>query len=223
MVKPWLDETSMFIRPATKSTIVSLGNNIGVPPAKWKGVPKNASTEVLNLVATSPNPDKTIGILGAEIADQHRDTVSVLAYRAYRQKFAYYPDSSATSFDKRNLRDGHYTPWSPTVYLAAVDASGVPTGANVKYFTDLVLGNVTTPPSDVDGLSIVISKGIIPDCAMKVSRKFDGGDLSLYAPAAPCGCFYESKVAGSTTTCTACTDDGPCGGGKCRHGVCEAK
>jgi hypothetical protein len=58
---------------------------------------------------------------------------------------------------------------------------------------------------------------------MKVTRSFDGGDLSLYSPAEPCGCYYESKVPGGGSSCTACTDDTPCGGGKCRHGFCEAK
>jgi len=222
-IQPWIDEQLLFIRPPTKSTVLTMAAAIGVPAAKWKGQPRDKSPEVLNLVATSPNPEKTIGILGAEVYDANRDKVSVLAYRAYKQRYAYFPDSTPTSFDKRNLRDGHYTPWAPTVYITAVDAQNAPSAPRARLFVDLVLGNAIAPKPDVDGLATVISKGLIPDCAMKVSRQFEGGNLSLYTPAAACSCYYESKVQGSTTTCTACTDDGPCHGGKCRRGVCEAQ
>ncbi len=222
-VSPWSDELFMFIRPATKSTILTIAAAIGVPAAKWKGQRKNASTEVLNLVATSTNPDKTIGIIGSEVYDSNRGEVTELAYRAYGQKHGFLPDSSVTAFDKKNLRDGHYTMWAPTVYITAVDAGGTPTGANAKTFIDLVLGNPTPSVTDVDGLGTVVSKGLVPDCAMKVKRAFEGADLSLYTPAQPCGCFYESKVPQGSTSCTACTDNTPCGTGQCRHGFCEAK
>jgi hypothetical protein len=222
-VNPWSDELFMFIRPATKSTILTLAAAVGVPAAKWKGQRKNASTEVLNGVATSTNPDKTIGIIGSEVYDANRGEVTELAFRAYGQKHGFLPDSSVASFDKRNLRDGHYTPWAPTVYITAVDGTNTPTNARAKAFIDLVLGNPTPAITDVDGLGTVISKGLVPDCAMKVKRDFEGGDLSLYTPAQPCGCYYEAKVPQGATSCTVCTDDGPCGAGKCRHGYCEAQ
>ncbi|HEY1585438.1 MAG TPA: hypothetical protein VGH63_07085, partial [Polyangia bacterium] len=60
-------------------------------------------------------------------------------------------------------------------------------------------------------------------CAMKVSRTIEGGDQALFSPTEPCGCYFEANVPGGSTTCTVCTDDTPCGGGKCRHGYCEAK
>jgi hypothetical protein len=58
---------------------------------------------------------------------------------------------------------------------------------------------------------------------MKVKRDFDGGNLSLFDPDEPCGCYFEKNVPSGSTTCTVCTDNGPCGTGKCRHGYCEAK
>lgn len=121
---PWTDEAFLFTRPATKSTLLAMAAAIHVPAAKWKGVPFDKSSEVLNAVATSTSPEKTIGILGAEIYDQNRDKINALAYQAFQQKHAYFPDSTASAKDKRNLRDGHYTIWSPTVYLAPVDAAG---------------------------------------------------------------------------------------------------
>ena len=93
---PWVDESFLFIRAPTKSTLLSMAAAIGVPAAKWKGVPFDKSTEVLNAVSTSTSPEKTLGILGAEIYDAHRDTTSALAYRAFKQKHAYYPGSTAT-------------------------------------------------------------------------------------------------------------------------------
>jgi len=222
-VEPWTDESLYFIRTTTKSTLLTMAAAIGVPGAKWKGVMLDKSSEVLNGVATSANPEKTIGILGAEIYDANRDKIDALAYQAYKQKHAYYPDSTATSFDKRNVRDGHYTIWSPTEYLAPVDAQGNISNARVKYVVDMILSKTVAPAPDFDPLEIVISKGLVPDCAMKVTRSFEGGDLSLYTPAEPCGCFYESVVSTPSADCKACAVDGDCSGGKCRHGYCEAK
>lgn len=222
-VEPWTDESLLFIRTTTKSTLLTMAAAIGVPGAKWKGVMLDKSSEVLNGVATSTNPEKTIGILGAEVYDANRDKVNTLAFQAYKQTHAYYPDSTATSFDKRNVRDGHYTIWSPTVYLAPVDAQGTMTNAKVKYIVDMILSKTVTPTPDFDPLQVVISKGLVPDCAMKVTRTFEGGDLSLYTPAEPCGCFYENQVGSPNPACNTCTADDECNGRTCRHGYCEAK
>ncbi|MDI1442815.1 hypothetical protein [Polyangium sp. 6x1] len=222
-VEPWTDESLYFIRTTTKSTLLTMAAAIGVPGAKWKGVMLDKSSEVLNGVATSPSPEKTIGILGAEIYDGNRDKVEALAFQAFKQKHAYYPDSTATSFDKRNVRDGHYTIWSPTVYLAPVDAQGTVTNARVRYLVDMILSKTVAPAPEFDPLDVVISKGLVPDCAMTVTRSFEGGDLSLYSPSEPCGCFFESRVGQPSATCKACGGDGECGAGKCRHGFCEAK
>jgi hypothetical protein len=58
---------------------------------------------------------------------------------------------------------------------------------------------------------------------MKVQRSAEGGDLSPASAAQPCGCYYDAKVPSGATSCTACTDNAPCGTGMCRHGYCEAK
>ncbi len=222
-VKPWIDESFMFIRTATKSTLLSIAANIGVPAAKWKGVPFDKSSEVLNAVSTSASPEKTIGILGAEIYDANRAKVTSLAFQAYKQKHAFFPDSSATATDKQNVRDGHYVIWSPTIYLAPVDAQGNIKNPRAKYIVDMILSRTVMPTPDFDPLATLISVGLVPDCAMKVTRSFEGGDLSLYTPAEPCGCFYESKVGQPGASCKMCADDAACGGGKCRYGFCEAK
>jgi hypothetical protein len=223
MVTPWNDETQMFIRTTTKSTLLSMAAAIHVPAAKWKGVPFDKSTQVLDAVSMSVTPEKAIGILGAEVYDAHRDVVSDLAFRTFQQKHAFYPDSTATSRDKKNVRDGHYVIWSPTVYLAPDDTQGVIVNPRAKYVVDMIQSRTTTPTPDFDPLATIISVGLVPDCAMKVTRAVEGGDLSLYSPAEPCGCFFESQVGTPSTGCMACTSDATCGTGKCRHGFCEAK
>jgi hypothetical protein len=228
---PWNNDQFMFIRPTTKSTLVATALNIGVPPDKWHGQQEAASSDVVNAVTNASTPEAAIGILGAEVYDGDRGKgIKTLAFQAFDQGAAYYPDSTSTAFDKQNLRDGHYALWSPTVYITKVDANGIPTNPAVQYLTDLVLGNPNATPPDgsasFDGLADVVGVGLIPQCAMQVTRTQDGGDLSPYAPASPCTCYYLTKVAGATGTpagCTPCQTDAECGdgGGACVHGYCE--
>ena len=114
----------------------------------------------------------------------------------------------------------HYEPM--TLRVSRRDGP-VFTDPNAKRVYELVMG--TRAGDDVDGLLQVTTSGLIPKCAMKVDRAGDGADLTLYGDPAPCGCYFEKNVPQGTTTCTACTvgNDGPCNGGKCRLGFCEAR
>jgi hypothetical protein len=177
----------------------------------------------------STQPKATLGILGAEVYDSNRNKgIQTLAFQAFKQSAAFYPDSVATAFDKQNVRDGHYTLWSPTVYIAPVNAAKEIINPTTKYVVDLVLGEgAATPPkggSTFDSLADVVKVGLIPDCAMQVSRSTDGGDLSPFTPAESCTCYYLSKVPGASGTpagCSACTSSAQCGAGSCNHGFCE--
>lgn len=223
-VAPWDDEAFMFIRTTTKSTLISMAANIGVPPAKMKGVPFDSSSQVLNAVTTSVQPERTIGLLGAEIYDQNRATVNALAFRAYDQASAYFPDATADSFDKKNVRDGHYTIWSPTVYLTHVDGMGEPVDPRAGYIIDLILGNAVLPEPNFDALDVIVSGvKLVPYCAMNVERSTEGGPLNGYCPPEPCGCYFDSKLGTPADTCVPCTNDDPCDGGVCRHGFCESR
>jgi len=220
-VTPWNDEAFLFVRTPSKSTQLTLGAAIGVPAAKFKGTPFDKSTDVVNAVINATDTQKPLGLLGVEVFDANRGKLKLLAFKARQQKYAYYPDSTATAFDKKNVRDGHYFPWAPTIYITSTDVGGQPSIANAKLLIDLVQGKRTL--ADVDGLASVVAKGLIPQCAMKVSRLFDGGDFSLYTPPEPCGCFFDATVPSGSTACAKCANDGTCGGGKCRHGYCEAR
>lgn len=231
LVAPWSDPNFLYARPVTKGTMISIGANIGVPAGKWQILPANAIDQSSALATTlishnaDGNADKSIGVLGAEIYDQstNRAMLKSLAFRAFKQYHAFWPDSTPTSFDKKNVRDGHYTLWSYVQYVASVDGTGVPSKPAVKNLIDMLVGNAVTTSPPFEPLDLEIANGLVPACAMSVQRQAEGGDLSLYSAPEPCGCYYDAKVPSGSTTCTACTDSTTCGSGMCRHGYCEAR
>ena len=221
-VAPWTDELSMYIRTITKSTLLAWAANISVPGDKWKGVRRDSSPEVVaDLQGATANAEKAIGILGAEVYDGLRSTLNVLAFRAKGQYAAYYPDSTFTARDKKNVRDGHYTVWSPTVWMDKVDGNGDPVKPNTRYITDLIAGKTVTPVTNFSMIDIIAAVGLVPDCAMRVKRGFEGGPLSLYQPTESCVCKYESLV--DTSSCATCDTTTSCATGTCRNGYCEVQ
>ena len=223
-VSPWTNESFYFVRPPSKGTEVSLAAAINVPATKWKGQQINQSTTVASDVATSSSPDETIGILGTEIYDSaaNRAVLRSLTFEAYGQDLGYLPDANATSFDKRNVRDGHYVAWSHVFYLTAVDATGTPTNSNVKLLADVFTGGPGATSVGIDSISLLAGFGLTPNCAMTVSRTSEGGALSLSPPAGPCGCAFEAAVGQAPPACTACTTNAECAAGSCSNGFCES-
>ena len=94
-----------------------------------------------------------------------------------------------------------------------------PVNADAQYVIDMIAGKQVTPAPNFDPNVNVANVGLVPDCAMRVRRDFDGGPLQLYHPAESCTCKYEATV--DTTTCTTCDADNPCATGVCRAGYCE--
>ena len=220
-IPPWLDEMQLFIRGTTRSTLLAWAANLTISPVtKFKGVVgPDSSGGVVSELQNSPTPEAAIGLLGAEVYDAQRATLSVLAYRARGQYAAYYPDSTATSRDKKNVRDGHYTVWSPTVWMDYIDPNNgnAPIKPDARYAIDLIAGKTVTPAPNFDASVIVALVGLVPDCAMRVTRSFEGGPLSNYKPSVSCTCKYESIV--DQSSCDTCTST--CASGTCRGGYCE--
>jgi ABC-type phosphate transport system substrate-binding protein len=202
MVAPWnVSDNNLAIRTPTSGTEQIMAHNINVPAAYWHGF--NASspgvaTALITLGATAPN--SSIGILAAaeyDTANNNRANLTALAFQAFHQKGAFYADSTATSFDKRNVRDGHYVNWGYLHMITRVDASGLQT-EGAKHFVDWVTGNTTSTPKptnptwDIDDLTAKAS--LIPTCAMKVSRTSEGGSLSPFVPAVDCSTAFEAAV-----------------------------
>lgn len=218
---PWIDQNLRFVRGSTASTTLVMAAAMGLLPGQLKSATASTTSALLfTSVSTATDQQGAIGILGTELYDQSRSQVKLLAFKGFKQRYAYYPDSTSTSFDKKNVRDGHYLAFAPTPYIYE-GSGGIPSNANVARVVNVIFGKTTE--IDVNGLKQVIDSGLVPQCAMKVQRSFDGGDLSLYDPPTPCGCYFDKNVPNGSTSCTACTGDGVCGAGKCRYGYCESK
>jgi hypothetical protein len=230
----WNDPAQMFFRPTTKSTLVSTAFNIRLTASVMAqgAVQEAASSGVLSAVAAATSPN-AIGILGDEVYDtQGRGHVNVLAFKAFGQNHAYFPDSTPTAFDKQNIRDGHYSMWSPTVYITAVDSLGAPTNAAIKYITDTVTGRAGAMYPDggtpIDGLADITAVGLTPGCAMQVTRATPQDGTLITAATTPpsCTCYFLSKIPGATGTpanCTTCNGNSDCtvSGQSCLRGFCE--
>jgi hypothetical protein len=237
MLNPWDDETQHFIRPQSKSTLLTWALNLGIPSNKFKNMPActagtngvavapcfDGSGGVVTALKNSTSPEKAVGLLGVEVYDAQRDALNILAYKAKGQYFAYYPDSTSTSRDKLNVRDGHYTVWSPTEWMQKV-TGGNPVSARANYVINLIVSKDPTtdgsPAPNFDAIPSIVGVGLVPDCAMRVKRDFDGGNLSLYTPAESCTCEFEALTA--TSSCQTCANGETCSSGVCRKGFCEA-
>lgn len=222
-VSPWTVDAELYSRNATSAALIAIALAAGIPPTKFKGTDVGSNQEMITSLASSTQPEAAIGFTSTEVADQSRDVVRTLAFQAYDQTCAYWPDSTATAFDKRNVRDGHYALWSPYNFYVPVDGSGEIVDEETRRFIGFFTGAEALPP-ELPLLDIVIDNGTIPECAMQVWRDEEIGPLQSYLPAEPCGCYYEARVTG-TTACTECTDDTGCGGDTpvCRHGYCEVQ
>jgi ABC-type phosphate transport system substrate-binding protein len=224
---PWIDESFIFQRSSTSGTQSMIAAAIRVPAVKWKGVTNATSGAVLTAVTMSAQPEKTIGILSSDVADKARHTsppsLKILAYQHFDQDCAWYPDSSSTSYDKLNVRDGHYPIWGPLHLFATIDASTkLPVKPEAKTLVGYFTGAVATP-AGVNLLDVEIAASTVPACAMKVQRSSEVGDVTPFTPSAPCGCYFDFKATGSTT-CATCAQDSDCTGSAkhCRNTYCEA-
>lgn len=219
--EPWTDETQIIRRDTNAGPSLFFGLALGIPVAKLKGVDGISNGNTVTLVAAAPDPEKAIGIVAGEVAAANTATVTSLAYQHFDQDCGYFPNSTSTAKDKRNIRDGHYWVWSPIHFFAEVDGTGTPLvdGAArlIGYFT-----RTEQPPANIDMLDVEIAAGTVPECAMKVRRDGDLGDLQSFQPEEPCGCYFEAEATGETD-CQTCEGDGECPdtAPNCRFGYCE--
>jgi hypothetical protein len=170
------------------------------------------------------NAESPIGYVSGSqvIADEQASggrKTKVLAYQHYDQTCGFWPDSTESSHDKINVRTGKYHFWSPGHFYYHSSGSGF-ANADVKTFIEAFVGT-----ANEDVLGLVIDNGDVPLCAMQVSRSGLDGPISSVAPADPCGCYFESRVAG-TAQCDSCreghNEDCSESGAVCRRGYCEA-
>jgi hypothetical protein len=227
-VSPWTVPGQIFGRNATSAAQIALGLAIGVPAARFvcgaaaSGLPcldVRTNGAMITAVDTATNPEAAIGFVSSEVADASRTAVRTLAYQHTGQSCGYWPDSSATAFDKVNIRDGHYFLWSAYHFYVPVDGSGVISDPDTRRVVGYFTGE-TPASAEVPVLDLTIDNGNIPECAMQVWRDTDLGPLYSYAPSDPCSCYFEQRAAGATT-CASCSATTPCASGVCRRGYCE--
>jgi len=186
-----------------------------------------AETMVTVAVAASTSPDVTIGYTSTEFYDQYRDKVHALKVRGLNQNLAYWPDSDVTNADKLNIREGRYMLQGTLRLVAAVDASGKATNAGARHMIDWFQGNVPESadlqlPFDVN--AIYAQRGVVPQCAMKVTHDGDLPVFKHYTPARPCHCAFQVLATGNASIegCVPCKDVSACQASQqCSYGYCE--
>ncbi|MBX3183805.1 MAG: hypothetical protein KIT72_06750 [Polyangiaceae bacterium] len=227
-VTPWVDDFAIFHRRTNSFVHLFIADVVGVPPTGFPGgetTERSTNDETVEAVATAgaTDPERTLGYVSGSAADKgaERGLVKTLAYQHYGQSCGYLPDSSPTRLDKLNVRLGQYYLWTPGHFFARKGGAGEIVNPRVKDLVDWFGGKPA--PGGIDVTRIVIESGDVPQCAMRATRAGVTGPISSFAPAEPCGCYFEQIATGSTS-CTACTTDTECSGDspKCRSGFCEA-
>jgi len=242
-IAPWTNPAYIFQRANDSGTRALISANIDIGFNNWLGTQNDtgmtatySTQDVFTKVSasnmlTQDIAEQTIGIMSEDFYDSstqtssNRDAVHWLAFRAKDQKHAYWPDSTLTARDKRNVRDGHYTMWG-YIHMVAEVASGAPTvpvNAKARYIIDLLQGKLNPAPPTFDVVDAIIQSHLTPTCAMTVTHAIEGGPLSKITPADACGCSFEKAATNAVpASCVACDATTPCTGGKtCRRGYCE--
>lgn len=221
--QPWTDEAFLFQRNDQSGTQRMISRAIRLDPSRWRGVSTMSSGDLRQRViaAGNVNPEASVGILAADEADDNRAALKVLAYQHFGQSCGFFPDRGPTSYEKRNVRDGHYVIWGPLHLLTTVDGNGRPTNAIANDVISYMIGT-KPPPSGLDLIYLEAQRHVVPQCAMRVTRTQEIGPLQPYTPSSPCGCYYEQLTNGSTT-CMPCGVDSDCSasGVVCSYHFCE--
>jgi hypothetical protein len=213
-VPPWTDPTQLQIRSAASGTQSMIAAAIGVPPAAWVGVPHASSADVGKALVVAGQStdggvvDSALGILASDYLVQNAQTLRGLAVQDENAGCGYYPSSTATSRDSANTRDGHYPLWGPSHFYARIDSqTQLPLKAGVSQFIDGLSGVIPLPGLDL--VAEYASKGLVPLCAMHVSRSDDGGDYAPYKAPKTCNCYFD-LVATGATSCQKCQQSSDC-------------
>ena len=227
-VSPWDTPSYYYVRNANTGTQQMIGRAINVPADKFWGIDRGTAKRVAEtLPILDPSlAEKAIGIISIDFYDLNRVGLKALAFAAFGQSCAYLPDSSPYSFDKRNVRDGHYPIWGPLHFFAAA-SNGVPTSAAALAFLNVVSGNVVMGDVPNKLLDAYIGASMVPPCAMSVQRNAELGPMTAYAPRGMCGCYFEKKATGKVPSgCAVCETSEDCSDPKrpfCSHGFCEVQ
>lgn len=227
-ISPWnLSDPSYVISRNDSSAaaqVFSVASTL--PSSKFLnfGVDAGSNSNSIALLVALADAEAGLAFVAADVADANRATSRTLAWQQTGQNVAYWPDSSATTFDKANVRNGQYNLWNPGHFLAPGDAAtGIADNPDVQVLLDYMSGAAQPAGTTTTITETAVANKNIPWCAMRVNREGDVGPVYSWAPSEPCGCYYDFQTTGATT-CAACdTNNNPCSGTDvCRFGYCEA-
>jgi hypothetical protein len=214
---PWTDPNSYAIRSGTSGSTVLTGLMADVNTKFW-GVDRQSTENLRDSLLASTSSNSSIGILSIDFNDKNRDNLKALYLQSKGQTCGYLPDSSPTTIDKINVRDGHYPLWGYVHFFTRLNpTTGVPSAAANAM---ILLFNVQRIGQKL--VDDIIAASLTPQCAMKVART---GEMSDFAPrsesAFQCGCYFDFKTKGKND-CQSCTTAEQCPGqAPCNYGFCE--
>jgi len=215
---PWTDYRNYYIRNSGAGSTVLTSYVIDVPKDKFWGIDRVTTDNLRDglLAAPDSSTSAAIGILSIDFYDQNRGNLKALYLQSKDQKAGFLPDSQPTTFDKRNVRDGHYTLWGYVHLFAALDSNGGLMSPAAKALVLLL----TVPQIEQKLLDKIIDASLTPQCAMQVSRTTEVGPFSI-RQGTQCGCYFDARKTGRTD-CQMCTTAEDCPGKHpCRYGYCE--
>lgn len=213
---PWIDPQYYSVRNSGAGSTALAAELIRVPRAAFWGVDRLSTDAIRDTLLYASDVDKSIGILSIDYADKNRDNLRVLHLQAQGQLTGFLPDSTATSFNKMNVRDGHYPLWG-YVHFYTANFSGSPSPTAGAFVT-----RFSVPKLDRELVTAMIDASLVPQCAMRVARESEMGPYVSNPYRFQCGCYFDYHTTGRTT-CTTCTtaNDCPAGAPACNYGLCE--
>lgn len=213
---PWTDPNYYFIRNSGAASTVLTSLLVNVPRTEFWGVDRLSTENLRDSLLASTAVNQSIGIVSIDYNDKYRGNLRALHLQAAGQKCGYQPDSSPTSYDKINVRDGHYPLWGYVHFFTRLGPGGVPSAAASAMVLRFAVQRLEQ--TLIDG---IISASLIPQCAMKVARTTEVGNFATNT-GFKCGCYFDFKTKGKSS-CQTCTrpEDCPSSAPACNYGYCE--
>lgn len=217
---PWTEPNAYAIRNSGAASTVLTALMADVPRTKFWGIDRLSTDNLRDALLASTSINASIGILSIDYNDKNRDNLRALYLQAKGQTAGYLPDSSAVTYDKANVRDGHYPLWGYVHFFTQLQAGGVPSPQ-----ANAMVLKFRVERLDQGLIDDIIKASLVPSCAMKVARTTEMGDFSP-RDGFGCGCYFDFKTKGTAGTgCQTCMTADTCPSARpaCNYGFCEVR
>jgi hypothetical protein len=215
---PWVDPAYYSIRNSGAGSTALSAELIHIPRTSFWGVDRLSTDNIRDSLNASAAPEQSIGILSIDYADKSRGNLRVLYLQGEGQLTGFLPDSTATSLNKTNVRDGHYPLWG-YVHFYTANLNGAPSSAAGAFVTRFAV-----PKLDRALVDAMIDASLVPQCAMKVARDTEMGAFLHNPNNYQCSCYFDNRTGGKAS-CAPCTtpNDCPASAPACNYGFCETE